>query len=501
MPVPDSGVFAALGFAEESGIPYGMGLVRNHYVGRTFIEPKQSIRHFGVKVKLNPVRSVVAGKRVVLVDDSIVRGTTSKKIVKMLKAAGASEVHMRISSPPTMNPCHYGIDTPRRKELIAATHDLDETREFIEADSLGYLSLEGMLTAFGRGENEACAACFSGRYPIPLTRARPAGDALSHRRAARGRLGGEAGRDLPAARPSGQALTAAAEVAADALEFSPEDGGKSVRLRLRVSAGASRRRVLGVHGGALKLSVKAPPEKGRANKDVVSLVAETFGLAPSDVEILSGETSPDKVVRLALSPQEAAAGCRIGPRPTGVLERELHEARSLDRVIVVRRDVDEAERRRRGLAPRASWAAYRVGPPGSRRPAASASTASARRRPRRVPRNAGRTQSLFISQIPSSSFRSATHPAGSSSAKARSSRPSGAAYAPGSPATSASKFWKQSEIPSAFWYSTKSVRAVSTSAGEAASRMSMARGRFDISGHSRISPPHRPRLTLLRSAP
>ena len=169
VPVPDSGIFAALGFAEESGIPYGMGLVRNHYVGRTFIEPKQAIRHFGVKVKLNPVRSVVAGKRVVLVDDSIVRGTTSKKIVKMLKTAGASEVHMRISSPPTMNPCHYGIDTPRRKELIAATHDLEATQKFIEADSLGYLSLEGMLTAFGRDENEACAACFSGRYPVALT--------------------------------------------------------------------------------------------------------------------------------------------------------------------------------------------------------------------------------------------------------------------------------------------------------------------------------------------
>jgi amidophosphoribosyltransferase len=169
VPVPDSGVFAALGYAEESGIPYGMGLVRNHYVGRTFIEPKQSIRHFGVKVKLNPVRSVVAGKRVILVDDSIVRGTTSKKIVKMLKAAGASEIHMRISSPPTKNPCHYGIDTPRRKELVASTHDLEETRKFIEADSLGYLSLEGMLTAFGRSENDSCAACFSGRYPIPLT--------------------------------------------------------------------------------------------------------------------------------------------------------------------------------------------------------------------------------------------------------------------------------------------------------------------------------------------
>jgi amidophosphoribosyltransferase len=167
--VPDSGNFAALGFAEGSGIPYGIGLVRNHYVGRTFIEPKQSIRHFGVKVKLNPVRSVVGGRRVVLVDDSIVRGTTSKKIVRMLKLAGAVQVHMRISSPPTKNPCHYGIDTPRRKELIAATHDLEETRKFIEADSLGYLSLEGMFAAFGKGEDQACAACFSGRYPVPLT--------------------------------------------------------------------------------------------------------------------------------------------------------------------------------------------------------------------------------------------------------------------------------------------------------------------------------------------
>ncbi|HVO51985.1 MAG TPA: amidophosphoribosyltransferase [Thermoanaerobaculia bacterium] len=168
VPVPDSGMFAALGFAEESGIRYGMGLVRNHYVGRTFIEPKQSIRNFGVKVKLNAVRSVVGGKRVVLVDDSIVRGTTSKKLVRMLKAAGASEVHMRISSPPTVNPCHYGIDTPRRKELIASAKAIEEIRAFIEADSLGYLSLEGMLAAFGHGDHETCSACFSGRYPVPL---------------------------------------------------------------------------------------------------------------------------------------------------------------------------------------------------------------------------------------------------------------------------------------------------------------------------------------------
>lgn len=169
VPVPDSGVFAALGYAEESGIPYGMGLVRNHYVGRTFIEPKQSIRSFGVKVKLNPVKSVVGGRRVVLVDDSIVRGTTSKKLVRLLKSAGAHEVHMRISSPPTRHPCHYGIDTPRRKELIAATHELDAIRAFIEADSLGYLSTEGMMNAFGKGDHEACAACFSGVYPVPIT--------------------------------------------------------------------------------------------------------------------------------------------------------------------------------------------------------------------------------------------------------------------------------------------------------------------------------------------
>jgi amidophosphoribosyltransferase len=168
VPVPDSGIFAALGYAEESGITYSMGLVRNHYVGRTFIEPKQSIRHFGVKVKLNAVRSVVSGKRVVLVDDSIVRGTTSKKLVRLLKGVGATAVHMRISSPPTLNPCHYGIDTPRRRELIAAKHELEEIRQFVEADTLGYLSLDGMLTAFGRGEEHTCAACFSGRYPVPF---------------------------------------------------------------------------------------------------------------------------------------------------------------------------------------------------------------------------------------------------------------------------------------------------------------------------------------------
>ena len=145
MPVPDSGMYAALGYARESGIPFGLGLVRNHYVGRTFIEPKQAIRHFGVKVKLNPVREVVEGKRVVLVDDSIIRGTTSRKIVRMLREAGAREVHVRISSPPTTASCHYGIDTPTRRELIASTQSVEEIRQFIEADSLGYLSAEGML--------------------------------------------------------------------------------------------------------------------------------------------------------------------------------------------------------------------------------------------------------------------------------------------------------------------------------------------------------------------
>jgi len=166
--VPDSGMYPALGYAEESGIPFALGLVRNHYVGRTFIEPKQSIRHFGVKVKLNPVREVVEGKRVVLVDDSIVRGTTSRKIVRMLREAGAKEVHVRVSSPPTMNSCHYGIDTPTRSELIAANQSVDEIRQFIEADSLGYLSVEGMLEMFGRPQQATCTACFTGIYPVEI---------------------------------------------------------------------------------------------------------------------------------------------------------------------------------------------------------------------------------------------------------------------------------------------------------------------------------------------
>jgi amidophosphoribosyltransferase len=171
VPVPDSGVYAALGYALESGIPFQYGLVRNHYVGRTFIEPKQTIRSFGVKVKLNPVRELVAGKRIILIDDSIVRGTTSKKIVRMLKQAGASEVHMRISSPPTSWPCYYGIDTPERQDLIASTHSHDEIRDFIEADSLGYLSEDGLLEAVTNGDDPRrlyCTACFTGKYPVRL---------------------------------------------------------------------------------------------------------------------------------------------------------------------------------------------------------------------------------------------------------------------------------------------------------------------------------------------
>ncbi|NRD46242.1 amidophosphoribosyltransferase [Corallococcus sp. AB030] len=163
--VPDSGVPAAIGFSQASGIPYDVGLIRSHYVGRTFIEPQQSIRHFGVKLKLSAVRQVLKGKRVVVVDDSIVRGTTSRKIVKMLKAAGAVEVHLRISSPPTQWPCYYGIDTPSRTELIAASHTTDEIAKYVTADSLGYLSLEGLGTAVDDPKRSTyCTACFSGQY-------------------------------------------------------------------------------------------------------------------------------------------------------------------------------------------------------------------------------------------------------------------------------------------------------------------------------------------------
>src|SRR6187397_1146355 len=170
VPIPDSGVCAAIGFSDASGIPMRMGLIRNHYVGRTFIEPQQSIRHFGVRVKLNPVRSILEGKRVVLVDDSIVRGTTSRKIVKMVKAAGAKEVHMRISCPPTISPCFYGVDTPRRSELIGATHTLEEIRKYLDADSVSYLSLDGLTGSVPHGKEKYCTSCYTGEYPVAFPR-------------------------------------------------------------------------------------------------------------------------------------------------------------------------------------------------------------------------------------------------------------------------------------------------------------------------------------------
>jgi len=168
VPVPDSGVPAALGYSMATGIPYDLGLIRSHYVGRTFIEPSQSIRHFGVKLKLNPVPSVVRGKRVVVVDDSIVRGTTSRKIVKMIRDAGAREVHVRISAPPTRWPCYYGIDTPVRSELIASSHSSEEIARYITADSLGYLSMEGTHQAVAAQPRTFCDACFTGEYLVQL---------------------------------------------------------------------------------------------------------------------------------------------------------------------------------------------------------------------------------------------------------------------------------------------------------------------------------------------
>ena len=168
VPVPDSGVAAAIGYSEESGLPLKFGLIRNHYVGRTFIEPTQAIRDFGVKLKLNPVRSLLAGKRVVLVDDSIIRGTTSRKIVRLVREAGASEVHFRISCPPTISPCYYGIDTPTKKELIGSNHSVEEIREYVGADTLGYLSLEGLQEAVGNDKEKYCLACYTANYPTAI---------------------------------------------------------------------------------------------------------------------------------------------------------------------------------------------------------------------------------------------------------------------------------------------------------------------------------------------
>jgi amidophosphoribosyltransferase len=168
VPVPDSGVAAATGYAEESGIPLKFGLIRNHYVGRTFIEPAQAIRDFGVRLKLNPVRNLLEGKRVILVDDSIIRGTTSRKIVRIVREAGAREVHVRVSCPPTVSPCYYGIDTPTRGELIAATHSVEGIREFIGADSLGYLPIERLRQAVEDTNGRYCLACYTAEYPTAV---------------------------------------------------------------------------------------------------------------------------------------------------------------------------------------------------------------------------------------------------------------------------------------------------------------------------------------------
>jgi len=173
VPVPDSGMYAALGYANASGVPYAMGLVRNHYVGRTFIEPSQQIRNFGVRIKLNPVRDILAGRRIVLIDDSLVRGTTSRKIVQLCRDAGAREIHLRVSCPPTVSPCYYGIDTPRTSELIAAENSVDEIRRFVGADSLGYLSLPGMMRALRGSQPEEgrwCTACWTREYPVAIPR-------------------------------------------------------------------------------------------------------------------------------------------------------------------------------------------------------------------------------------------------------------------------------------------------------------------------------------------
>jgi amidophosphoribosyltransferase len=168
VPVPDSGVPAAVGYALESKIPFRMGLIRNHYIGRTFIEPSQAIRNFGVKLKLNPIRSLIEGRRVILVDDSIVRGTTSRKIVRMVREVGATEVHVRISCPPTISPCYYGVDTPTREELIASSNTPGEICRFLGADSLGYVSMQALRQAVGDTEGQFCTSCYTGVYPTDL---------------------------------------------------------------------------------------------------------------------------------------------------------------------------------------------------------------------------------------------------------------------------------------------------------------------------------------------
>lgn len=169
IPVPDSGVPAALGYSQQSGLPFELGIIRNHYVGRTFIEPKQNIRNFGVKVKLNPQEAILKGKKIVVIDDSLVRGTTSQKIINLVRNFGAKEVHMRIAAPPSIGPCYYGVDTPSKDQLIACNHSLEEIRQYIGADSLKYVSMEGLLSAVNDSEQKSyCAACFTDQYPTPL---------------------------------------------------------------------------------------------------------------------------------------------------------------------------------------------------------------------------------------------------------------------------------------------------------------------------------------------
>jgi amidophosphoribosyltransferase len=168
VPVPDSGVPAAIGYSFQSGVPFELGIIRNHYVGRTFIQPHQSIRSFGVKIKLNPQSAILSGKRVVVIDDSLVRGTTSKKIIGLVRAAGAKEVHMRVAAPPTIGPCFYGVDTPHKSQLIASQQSIEEIRKYIDADSLAYLSMDGLMSSLKASKTKYCAACFDGDYPTPL---------------------------------------------------------------------------------------------------------------------------------------------------------------------------------------------------------------------------------------------------------------------------------------------------------------------------------------------